>query len=63
MPAVDFPLDGPKTLNGLLLEQLQDIPEAPICMRTGQCVIEVVKVQNQSIKVVKLIRSVSKRHS
>ena len=24
----DFPLDGPKTINGLLLEQLEDIPEA-----------------------------------
>jgi Mg2+/Co2+ transporter CorB len=59
---LDFPLDGPKTLNGFLLEQLQDIPEAPICMKTAQCVIEVVKVQNQSIKVVKLIRSVNRRH-
>ncbi|HEU4853541.1 MAG TPA: CNNM domain-containing protein [Telluria sp.] len=56
-----FSLDGPKTLNGLLLELLQDIPEAPISLKMEQCVIEVVKAQNQSIKVVKLIRSVSKR--
>ena len=27
---LDFPLDGPKTLNGLMLEQLQEIPDAPI---------------------------------
>lgn len=60
---LDFPLDGPKTLNGLLLELLQDIPEAPVCLKGAQCVIEVVKVQNQSIKVVKLIRSVNKRHT
>lgn len=58
---LDFPLDGPKTLNGLLLEQLQDIPDAPISLKMEQGVIEVVKAQNQSIKVVKLIRSINKR--
>lgn len=25
---LNFPLDGPKTLNGLILEHFQDIPEA-----------------------------------
>ncbi|TWI63494.1 Mg2+/Co2+ transporter CorB [Pseudoduganella lurida] len=49
-----FPLDGPKTLNGLLLEYLQDIPDAPTSVRVDDCIIEVVKVQNQSVKVVKL---------
>jgi Mg2+/Co2+ transporter CorB len=53
---LDLPLDGPKTINGLLLEQLQEIPEAPIALRIGMCVIEVVQVQNQAIKVVKLLR-------
>ena len=52
-----FPLDGPKTLNGVLLEYLQEIPEAAISVRLGGCVIEVVQVQNQAIKVVKLIRA------
>ncbi|WP_295994179.1 HlyC/CorC family transporter [Rugamonas sp.] len=51
-----FPLDGPKTLNGMLLEYLQEIPEAPISVRIDGCIIEVVQVQNQSIKIVKLIR-------
>ena len=50
-----FPLDGPKTLNGLLLEVLQDIPDAGVSLRIGNCVIEIVQVQNQAIKVVKLI--------
>ena len=54
---LNFPLDGPKTLNGMLLEYLQEIPEAPISVRLGGCVIEVVQVQNQAIKVVKLIRT------
>ena len=51
-----FALDGPKTLNGLLLEALQDIPEASVSVKTENCIIEIVQVQNQAIKVVKLIR-------
>jgi Mg2+/Co2+ transporter CorB len=49
-----FPLDGPKTLNGLLLEWLQDIPEASVSLKTADCIIEIIQVQNQAIKVVKL---------
>jgi Mg2+/Co2+ transporter CorB len=56
---LDLPLDGPKTVNGLLLEHLQDIPDSPIALRIGNCVIEVVQVQNQAIKVVKLLRPVA----
>ncbi|GAC1413211.1 MAG: HlyC/CorC family transporter [Burkholderiaceae bacterium] len=51
-----FPLDGPKTLNGLLLDALQDIPEASVCLKIANCIIEIVQTQNQAIKVVKLIR-------
>ncbi|SFM10720.1 Mg2+ and Co2+ transporter CorB, contains DUF21, CBS pair, and CorC-HlyC domains [Rugamonas rubra] len=58
---LSFPLDGPKTLNGMMLELLQEIPESPISVKAGNCVIEVVQVQNQSIKVVKLIRAGGKR--
>ena len=53
---LSFPLDGPKTLNGLLLELLQEIPDSPISVRIADCVIEVIQVQNQSIRMVKLIR-------
>jgi Mg2+/Co2+ transporter CorB len=53
---LDLPLDGPKTVNGLLLEQLQDIPDSPIALKIGNCVVEVVQVQNQAIKMVKLLR-------
>ena len=54
--ALDFPLDGPKTLNGLMLEALQEIPEAAISVKIGGVVIEVIQVKNQAIKVVKLSR-------
>jgi Mg2+/Co2+ transporter CorB len=54
---LDFPLDGPKTLNGLLLEELRDIPEANVSLKMEGCIIEIVQVQNQAIKVVKLIKT------
>ncbi|MES2073098.1 MAG: HlyC/CorC family transporter [Pseudomonadota bacterium] len=57
---LNFPLDGPKTLNGLLLEILQDIPEANISLKIQDCIVEVVQVQHQAIKMVKLIRNQDK---
>ncbi|WP_292937607.1 HlyC/CorC family transporter [Noviherbaspirillum sp.] len=53
---LNLPLDGPKTLNGLLLEELRDIPEANVSLKMGKCVAEIVQVQNQAIKIVKLIK-------
>jgi len=40
---------------------LQDIPDAPISLKLDQCIIEVVQVQEQAIKVVKLRRLGGKR--
>ncbi|MEO6351810.1 MAG: HlyC/CorC family transporter [Burkholderiaceae bacterium] len=57
---LELPLDGPKTLNGLLLELLQDIPEANVSVKFPKCILEIIQVQNQSIKVVKLIRHLPK---
>lgn len=55
---LDFPLDGPKTLNGLLLEILQDIPEAQVSLKIRNCVVEIIQVQNQAIKVVKIYQQI-----
>ena len=41
--------------NGLLLELLQDIPEASVSLKIANCIVEIVQVQNQAIKVIKLI--------
>ena len=54
---LNLPLNGPKTLNGLLLEELRDIPEANVSLKMEGCIIEIVQTQNQAIKVVKLIRT------
>ncbi len=51
-----LPLDGPKTLNGLILEQLQDIPEAGLSLRIGGVVMEIVQNEDRAIRTVRLFR-------
>ena len=53
---LDFPLDGPRTLNGLILEHLGDIPEVGLGMRIGAVAIEIVQTQDRKIKMVRLHR-------
>ena len=50
----DFPLEGPKTINGLLLEQLEDIPEAGTTVMVGEHAVEIMQVQNRMVKVVRI---------
>ncbi|MCK9389162.1 MAG: HlyC/CorC family transporter [Sulfuritalea sp.] len=56
MLELDFPLDGPRTLNGLIVEHLQDIPEVGVCLRAGGVPMEIVQTQDRKIKVVRLHR-------
>jgi Mg2+/Co2+ transporter CorB len=51
---LDFPLDGPKTLNGLLLEHLEDIPEAGVSVKIGNTPIEIVQTQDRAVKVARI---------
>ena len=53
---LDLPLDGPKTLSGLIVEYLQDIPETDVCLRIGGVAMEIVQTQDRRIKIVKLFR-------
>ncbi|RZI41712.1 DUF21 domain-containing protein [Herbaspirillum sp. HC18] len=54
---LDLPLDGPKTLNGLLLEELRDIPESNVSLKMEGCIVEIVQVLDQAVKVVRLIKT------
>jgi Mg2+/Co2+ transporter CorB len=54
---LSLPLDGPKTLNGLILERLEQIPDGPCCLRLPGCVLEIVQVQDQAVRSVRLIRT------
>ncbi len=51
---LEFPLDGPKTLNGLLLEYLEDIPEAGVSVKIGDVPIEIVQTQDRAVKVARI---------
>lgn len=50
----DFPLEGPKTINGLLLEELENIPEAGTTLSIAGHPVEIMQVQNRMVKVVRI---------
>ncbi|MCX7179743.1 MAG: HlyC/CorC family transporter [Proteobacteria bacterium] len=53
---LSFPLDGPKTLNGLILEHLQDIPESGLSVKITGVQMEIVQTQHRRIRKVRLFR-------
>lgn len=53
---LSLPVDGPKTINGLILEQLQDIPEANLGLKIGNTPLEIVQIQDRMIRRVLLHR-------
>ena len=55
-----FPLDGPKTLNGLIVDHLGDIPEAGASFRLAGQSIEIVQTQDRAVKVVRLLPPVGR---
>jgi Mg2+/Co2+ transporter CorB len=50
-----FPLDGPKTLNGLILEHLQDIPVPGTSLKIGGHPLEIVQTQDRVVKAVRVL--------
>jgi Mg2+/Co2+ transporter CorB len=57
---LDFPVDGPKTLNGLILEHFEDIPEASVSLKLHGVTVEIVQTQDRSVKTAKIYRPESK---
>lgn len=51
-----FPLDGPKTLNGLILEHFQDIPESGLSIKLNGIPVEVLQTQDRSVITVRIYR-------
>ena len=49
-----LPLGEAKTLNGLILEHLQDIPEAGTSLKIGNYPIEIIQTQDRAVKVARL---------
>jgi Mg2+/Co2+ transporter CorB len=55
-----FPLEGPKTLSGLLVEKLGEIPEAGVTLALSGQGVEILQVQDRAIKVVRLLPPVGR---
>jgi Mg2+/Co2+ transporter CorB len=53
---LNLPTDGPKTLNGLILETLEEIPEGDVCVRIGDIPLEVMQSDDQAIRTVKVFK-------
>jgi Mg2+/Co2+ transporter CorB len=49
-----LPTEGPKTLNGLILEYLETIPEPGVSMRIGNYGIEVLQTGDNQVKTVRV---------
>lgn len=56
MLGLDFPLDGPKTLNGLILEHFQDIPESGISIKLAGIAVEILQTKDRSVVTVRIFR-------
>jgi Mg2+/Co2+ transporter CorB len=56
---LDFSLEGPRTLNGLVIEHLQDIPEVGVGIRINGVPMEIVQTQDRKVKMLRLHRPAS----
>lgn len=50
-----FPTEGPKTLNGLILEYLEEIPENKVSIRLAGYPIEIVDISENMVKTVRVM--------
>ena len=50
-----LPTDGPKTLNGLIIEHLEDIPQSNLSVRIAGYPIEIVDASENRIKAVRVM--------
>tara|TARA_R110000744_G_scaffold98591_25_gene190571 strand:+ start:1006 stop:2295 length:1290 start_codon:yes stop_codon:yes gene_type:complete len=50
-----FPTEGPKTLNGIILEYIEDIPEANISLRLAGYPLEIIEMKDNVVKTVRIM--------
>lgn len=51
-----LPLEGAKTLNGLILEYFQDIPETGVSLKIAGVAMEIIQTQDRMVKTVRLFK-------
>ena len=52
----DLPLEGPLTLNGLILEKIETIPKSNVSINLNNYLIETVLIKDNMIKFVKVLK-------
>ena len=55
-----FRLEGPKTLNGLIVEALGEIPDAGISFKVDDQAVEILQTQDRAVRVVRLLPPVGR---
>ena len=58
-----LPTDGPKTLNGLMLEFLESFPDANTSIRYGEYILEILELRDNMIQSVRTKHIESKKRS
>lgn len=49
----ELPTDGPRTLNGLIVEHLEFIPEANVCLQIGRYRLETLQIVDNVVRTVR----------
>lgn len=57
---LSLPTDGPNTLNGLIIEHFQDIPEAGVSIKLGDVPVEIIQTLDRSVKMARLFKPLSR---
>lgn len=50
----DLPIEGPKTLNGLIVEHLESIPTASLCIKIETYAIEIKQIKDNQVKTARV---------
>lgn len=56
-----LPTDGPKTINGLILEFMEDIPETGVSIQIAGYPIEIVEVKDNKVSLAKIAAQVEQK--
>lgn len=56
-----LPVEGAKTLNGLILEHLEDIPETGTSLKIAGYPIEIIQIQDRIVKVARIFPAQTKK--
>lgn len=59
----ELPTDGPKTLNGLILELLETIPSPTTCLKINGYPIEIIETDDNRIRTVRFGPRIEERES